>query len=98
MTTVSGAPSRPSYVHVCVAYTNCGASVITRVILFVREIITINLHYLIMSQIDGGARGQECVLSHIRVMAVFYIAQGSSVCLECDRSSEMSGGPTHTDL
>lgn len=41
-----------SHVHMCAAYMNCGASVNTRVISFVQEIITINLHYLIMSQIE----------------------------------------------
>lgn len=91
-TRASGATSHPSHVHVCAAYMNCGASVITRVILFVWEIITINLHYLILSQIDGGARGQKCVLSQSGHGGI----QGSSVCFQCDQSSEMSRGPTRT--
>lgn len=52
-------------------YMNSGASVITKVILFAREIITINLHYLIMSQTDGGVRGQQSALSHRHVRVAF---------------------------
>lgn len=46
-------PPRPVPFRFVLQYVNFGASMITKVILFAQEIITVNLHYLIMSQING---------------------------------------------